>query len=93
MVNGKFAQGHGLRQRDFAALTRESLFVSLFRACAESLASDNAIRLAARQRPYKNLDESLENLNRTLHRLRLTGIDVELFDVISGFEALSVEDK
>ena len=70
------------------ALIREYLFVSLFRACAESLASENASRLAAMQRADKNIDELLENLNGTFHRLRQSGIDEELFDVISGFEAL-----
>ncbi len=71
------------------ALIREYLFVSLFRACAESLASENASRLAAMQRAEKNIDELLEDLNGTFHRLRQSGIDEELFDVISGFEALS----
>jgi F-type H+-transporting ATPase subunit gamma len=75
------------------ALIREYLFVSLFRACAESLASENASRLAAMQRADKNIDESLEDLNRTFHRLRQSGIDEELFDVISGFEALSSEQR
>jgi F-type H+-transporting ATPase subunit gamma len=70
------------------ALVREYLFVSLFRACAESLASENASRLAAMQRADKNIDELLEGLNGTFHRLRQSGIDEELFDVISGFEAL-----
>jgi len=70
------------------ALIREYLFVSLFRACAESLASENASRLAAMERADKNIDELLENLNGTFHRLRQSGIDEELFDVISGFEAL-----
>jgi F-type H+-transporting ATPase subunit gamma len=70
------------------ALIREYLFVSLFKACAESLASENASRLAAMQRADKNIDESLEDLNRTFHRLRQSNIDEELFDVISGFEAL-----
>jgi F-type H+-transporting ATPase subunit gamma len=74
------------------ALIREYLFVSLFQACAESLASENASRLAAMQRADKNIDELLEDLNRTFHRLRQSGIDEELFDVISGFEALSVEE-
>jgi F-type H+-transporting ATPase subunit gamma len=67
---------------------RGYLFVSLFRACAESLASENASRLAAMQRADKNIDELLEDLNRTFHRLRQNGIDEELFDVVSGFEAL-----
>ena len=71
------------------AFVREYLFVSLFRACAESLASENASRLAAMQRAEKNIDELLEDLNRSFHRLRQSGIDEELFDVISGFEALT----
>jgi F-type H+-transporting ATPase subunit gamma len=75
------------------ALLREYLFISLFRACAESLASENASRLAAMQRAEKNIDESLEDLNRTFHRVRQSGIDEELFDVVSGFEALSGEEK
>jgi len=75
------------------ALIREYLFVSLFRACAESLASENASRLAAMQRADKNIDELLQDLNGTFHRLRQSGIDEELFDVISGFEALSAEER
>jgi F-type H+-transporting ATPase subunit gamma len=70
-------------------LIREYLFVSLFRACAESLASENASRLAAMQRADKNIGELLDDLNGTFHRLRQSGIDAELFDVISGFEALN----
>jgi F-type H+-transporting ATPase subunit gamma len=45
------------------------------------------------QRAEKNIDELLEELNGTFHRLRQSGIDAELFDVISGFEALGVEEK
>jgi F-type H+-transporting ATPase subunit gamma len=75
------------------ALIREYLFISLFRACAESLASENASRLAAMERADKNIDELLETLHTTFHRLRQAGIDEELFDVISGFEALSKENK
>lgn len=71
------------------ALIREYLFISLFRACAESLASENASRLAAMERADKNIDELLETLHGNFHRLRHSGIDGELFDVISGFEALS----
>ncbi len=70
------------------ALIREYLFISLFRACAESLASENASRLAAMQRAEKNIDELLEDLNQTFHHLRQSSIDAELFDVIAGFEAM-----
>ena len=71
------------------ALIREYLFISLFRACAESLASENASRLAAMQRADKNIDDLLETLHGSFHQTRQSGIDEELFDVISGFEALS----
>jgi len=69
------------------AFIREYLFVSLFRACAESLASENACRLAAMQRAEKNIGELLETLGNDFHRLRQSAIDEELFDVVSGFEA------
>jgi F-type H+-transporting ATPase subunit gamma len=72
-----------------SAFVRGYLFVSLFRACAESLASENASRLAAMERADKNIDELLETLHGQFHRLRQSGIDEELFDVVSGFEALS----
>jgi F-type H+-transporting ATPase subunit gamma len=75
------------------ALIRGYLFVSLFRACSESLASENASRLAAMQRADKNIDELLEDLNGKFHRLRQSGIDEELFDVVSGFEALSTKEN
>jgi len=71
------------------ALIREYLFISLFRACAESLASENASRLAAMERADKNIDELMQTLHSTFHRIRQAAIDEELFDVISGFEALS----
>jgi F-type H+-transporting ATPase subunit gamma len=71
------------------ALIREYLFVSPFRACAESLASENASRLAAMDRADRNIDGMLGTLNDSLHRLRQSQIDEELSDVISGFKALS----
>jgi F-type H+-transporting ATPase subunit gamma len=58
---------------------------------AESLTSVNASRLAAMQRAEKNIDDLLEDLTRRFHQLRQRGIDEELFDVISGFEALANE--
>jgi len=70
-------------------LIREYLFISIFRACAESLASENASRLAAMERADKNIDDLLTTLNGTFHRVRQSGIDEELFDVVAGFEAQS----
>jgi len=86
---GNLPEVIGTGAATLSALMREYLFVSLFRACAESLASENASRLAAMQRAEKNIDELLEALNGKFHRLRQSAIDEELFDVISGFEALA----
>lgn len=77
----------GEKQDVFDAFVRGYLFVLLFQACAESLASENASRLAAMQRAEKNIQEVLEDLSRTFHRIRQESIDEELFDVISGYEA------
>jgi F-type H+-transporting ATPase subunit gamma len=85
----KLPEVMGIGAHTLRALIREYLFVSLFRASAESLASENASRLAAMQRADKNIDDLLTELNGKFHRLRQSAIDEELFDVISGFEALS----
>ena len=84
-------RGGGMRNKTgtLRALIREYLFISLFRACAESLASENASRLAAMERAEENIKDLLEGLQSTFHRLRQSGIDEELFDVVSGFEALA----
>ena len=73
------------------ALIREFLFVSLFKASAESLASENASRLASMQRAEKSITELLDTMNADFYRLRQARIDEELFDVVSGFEALQTE--
>lgn len=75
------------------ALVSEHLFISLYRACAESLASENACRLAAMQRAEKNIGELKEDLNRSFLHLRQASIDEELFDVVSGSEVLMGTEK
>jgi len=75
------------------AFVRGYVFVSLFRACAESLASENASRLAAMERADRNIEDLLETLGGRFHRVRQAGIDEELFDVVSGFEAISTATR
>jgi len=87
----KIPQIAGGLQSTLRAIIREYLFASLFRACAESLDSENASRLAAMQRAEKNIGDMLDGLNKTYHRLRQDSIDEELFDVVSGFEALKYD--
>ena len=79
----------GDHEQALHALVPEYLFVSLFKACAESSAAENASRLAAMQRAEKNIEDLMGNLNQTFRRLRQTSIDEELFDVLSGYESLS----
>ncbi len=79
----------GSHSRTLRLLLREYLFISLFRACAESLAAENASRLAAMERADKNIDELLADLRTRYQRRRQGAIDEELFDVTAGFEALS----
>lgn len=90
---GNLPEVIGAGSTTLPALIREYLFVSLFRACAESLASENASRLAAMERADKNIDELLGSFHGAFHRLRQSAIDEELFDVISGYEALSKAKK
>jgi len=75
--------------RLFSSLIREYLFVSLYRAFAESLASENASRLASMQGAEKNIEEMLSELNTHFHQQRQMSITEELLDIVAGFEALS----
>ncbi len=74
--------------RLFQLLIREYLFVSLYRAFAESLASENASRLASMQIAEKNIEERLLGLNTSSRRLRQETITSELLDIIASFEAM-----
>ncbi len=71
------------------ALVHEYLFIALYKACAESLASENASRLEAMQRAEKNIESVSDTLHRSLNQLRQSSIDEELFDVVAGFNALA----
>ena len=75
-------------QTMFANLVREYLFIMLFRASAESLASENASRLAAMQSAERNIEDRLDELNRQYRHDRQTAITEELLDIAAGFEAL-----
>ncbi len=72
-----------------AALIHEILFITVYKACAESLASENSARLTAMQRAEKNIEDLSAGLHQSFHRLRQSSIDEELFDVVAGFKALN----
>jgi len=72
----------------FHSLIREYLFVSLFRAFAESLASENASRLASMQVAERNIEDRLKELSSQFRQSRQSSITSELLDVVAAFEAL-----
>lgn len=72
----------------FTAIFQQHFFIGLYRACAESLASENASRLVAMQVAEKNIDERLQTLRVAYRQQRQDAITEELLDIIAGFEAL-----
>jgi F-type H+-transporting ATPase subunit gamma len=69
-------------------LVSQYLFAQLYRAYAESLASENASRLMTMQAAEKNIEERLDELNAEYHGKRQDSITSELLDIVSGVEAL-----
>ncbi|MFP4082148.1 MAG: F0F1 ATP synthase subunit gamma [Candidatus Aminicenantes bacterium] len=75
----------------FSSLIRHYFFVSVYRASVESLASENASRLASMQAAEKNIQERMEDLNTRFQHQRQESITAELLDIVSGFEIISQE--
>ena len=69
-------------------LIQQRLFVLLYRALAEALASEHATRLAAMQRAERNIEERQEDLTSAYRRKRQETITRELLDLVAGFEAV-----
>ncbi|MBI4796963.1 MAG: F0F1 ATP synthase subunit gamma [Deltaproteobacteria bacterium] len=77
------------RPRLVYVLLGQYLFVSLYRAFAESLASENAARLSSMQAAENNIEERLKELRLHYNQLRQSTITEELLDIVAGFEALT----
>jgi F-type H+-transporting ATPase subunit gamma len=71
-----------------ASLLQQYFFITLFRACAESQASEHASRLTSMQSAQKNLDEKRKELSAQFRRVRQEAITTELLDVLSGFDSI-----
>ena len=71
-----------------AVVVRQYLFVGLYRACAESRASENASRIAAMQAASKNIDRRLQELQTQFNESRQAAITEEILDIAAGVEAL-----
>jgi F-type H+-transporting ATPase subunit gamma len=70
-----------------ASVIRQYLFSSVYRAAAESLASEHASRLLSMQAAERNIEEHLEAQHAEFRRRRQEAITGELLDIVSGFEA------
>ncbi|TCO69116.1 F0F1 ATP synthase subunit gamma [Rhodovulum euryhalinum] len=73
-------------------LVQQRLFVVVYRALAEALASEHASRLAAMQAAEHNIDERRDALHQLYRQRRQETITRELLDVVSGFEAVQTAD-
>jgi len=73
--------------RLFSAVVRQYLFSSVYRAAAESLASEHASRLASMQAAERNIEEHLEEQQAEFRRRRQETITEELLDIVTGFDA------
>lgn len=79
------------RAEVFSELLRQYLFTSVYRGFAQSMASENAARLASMQAAEKNIREMREELTSKYREARQMSITEELFDVVAGFTALEEE--
>jgi len=73
----------------FEDLFQQHIFAAIYKAFAQSLASENAARLAAMQAAEKNILEMEEDLQGSFRETRQNSITAELLDIISGFESIT----
>lgn len=74
--------------RLFSEVVREHLFLSLFRAVAESFASENASRLGAMQAAERRIREREKTLGMRFNQKRQERITSELLDLVTGYRAV-----
>ncbi|MBD3346656.1 MAG: hypothetical protein GF401_16495 [Chitinivibrionales bacterium] len=72
----------------YGGLLRNMIFTGVIRALINTLAAENAARLAAMQAAEKYISERLGELNMVYNRERQSSITAELLDIVAGVEAL-----
>jgi len=72
-------------------LMAEYVFALLTEAVVESIASENAARLAAMESAHENVSRKLEQLRQAARQERQSEITEELFDLVNGSEALATK--
>lgn len=81
------------RSKLLSWLVGQQIFVQLYRALAESLASEHASRLAAMQSAERNIAEHHEGLMGEFRQKRQEAITRELIDILAGFEAVREDES
>jgi F-type H+-transporting ATPase subunit gamma len=79
------------REKLLAGLVEQHLFLTLFRAMAESYASENASRLAAMESAEQKISERLDELTGRLKQQQKQQMTEELLDIMAGATALEEE--
>ena len=69
-----------------ASLLQQYFFILLYRAFGESLAGENASRLASMQVAEKNIEERITEFTSQFQQKRQTAITEELLEITSAFE-------
>ncbi len=77
----------------FSGLLRQYLFVTIYRAQVQSLASEQASRLHSLQQAEKNIQEHLEELTSHYRNVRQSVITSELLDLVAGFRTVAGKEK
>ncbi|MBI9074054.1 MAG: F0F1 ATP synthase subunit gamma [Desulfatibacillum sp.] len=82
----------GMSPEEFSVqLFRQHIFVTIYAAFTQSMASENAARLRSMQAAEKNILEIEERLVGLFRETRQSVITAELLDIVSGFESLKDE--
>jgi F-type H+-transporting ATPase subunit gamma len=76
-----------------SALTKQLLFVSIYRAFSASLSAENNSRLAAMQAAEKKITEMIDNLTKSYWSQRQINITEEILDIMSSFETLQHDES
>lgn len=70
-------------------LMAEYVFALLTEAAVESIASENAARLAAMEAAHGNVSKKLEQLHQDARQARQSEITTELLELVTGAQALA----
>ncbi|HDH01981.1 MAG TPA: hypothetical protein ENH17_02505 [Nitrospirae bacterium] len=73
-------------------LVEEHLLISLYRAYAESLASENSSRLRSMDSAVQNIDKKMDELTTLYNYVRQEEVTAEVIEIISGYESLTGEE-